>query len=118
MMLSVLEAIDSEPATLFVEYEAVTCDPPGQARRLATFLDQQWPLPAARQPSLAWPGVCKHGLRRNRDGQRHEELMTAPQRSLYQFLRQKVHQPGIPVTDDYPMSPGWRDLVTTEETPR
>jgi hypothetical protein len=56
-------------------------------------------------------GMAVHGRRR-------EELMTAPQRSLYQFLRQKVHQPGIPLTDDYPMPPGWREVVTAEETLR
>ena len=44
--------------------------------------------------------------------------MTAPQRSLYRFLRQKVHQPGMPLTRTYPMPAGWRELVTAEETLR
>jgi hypothetical protein len=48
-------------------------------------------------------GVCVPGLRRNRYGQRQEELMTAPQRSLYRFLRQKMQQPQMPVTDQFPM---------------
>ncbi len=118
MMLLVLEALDGEPATLFVEYEAVTGDPPGQARRLAAFLDQQCASASGEATVASVAGVCEPGLRRNRGGQRHEELMTAPQRSLYQFLRQKVHQPGIPLTDDYPMPPGWRELITAEETLR
>ncbi len=32
LMLSVLEALDGEPATLFAEYEAVTGDPPARPR--------------------------------------------------------------------------------------
>jgi hypothetical protein len=38
--------------------------------------------------------------------------------SLYRFLRQKVQQPQTPVTGDFPMPAGWRELVIGEETPR
>ena len=44
--------------------------------------------------------------------------MTGPQRSLYRFLRQKVQQPGRPVTQDFPMPVGWRELVIGEERSR
>jgi hypothetical protein len=55
-------------------------------------------------------------LRRNRGGQRREDLMTAPQRSLYRFLRQKVQRPQMPVTGDFPLPAGWRERVIGEET--
>ena len=54
MMLPVLHAIDPGPATLFTEYEAVATDPPGQARRLAAFLDRQFAMPAATAPLPEW----------------------------------------------------------------
>jgi hypothetical protein len=56
MMLSVLYAADGGPAMLFAEYEALTADPPGQARRLAVFLDRSARPPAATQPLCGWPG--------------------------------------------------------------
>ena len=55
-------------------------------------------------------------MRRNRGGQRREDLMTAPQRSLYRFLRQKVQRPQMPVTGDFPLPTGWRQRVIGEET--
>jgi hypothetical protein len=116
MMLSVLHAIGTGPATLFAEYEALTADPPAQARRLAAFLDRQCSAGSSEGIVARMTGVCEPGLRRNRSGQRREELMTAPQRSLYQFLRQKVQRPWIPVTGDFPMPEGWRDMVINEET--
>jgi hypothetical protein len=118
MMRSVLHALDAEPATLFTEYEAVTGDPHGQARRLAAFLDQQCAAASGDDTVAKMAAVCEPALRRNRDGRRRDELMTAPQRSLYRFLRQKVHQPQTLVTGDFPMPAGWRELVVGEETPR
>lgn len=88
---------------------------PGQLQpKLRDQLPQPRSRPAARQPSQ--PGRPPPQARRNRDGQRREELMTAPQRGLHQFLRQKVRQPQLPATEDYPMPAGWRDLVSSEET--
>jgi len=116
MMLSVLHAVGAGPTTLFAEYEAVTADPPGQARRLATFLDRQCATASDEGTVARMAEVCLPGLRRNRDGQRREELMTPPQRSLYRFLRQKVQQPQMPVTGDFPMPAGWRERVIREET--
>jgi hypothetical protein len=55
-------------------------------------------------------------LRRNRDGQRQEQLMTAPQRSLYRFLRQKVQRPQIPVTEDFPMPAPLPDPAGVSQT--
>jgi hypothetical protein len=116
MMLSVLHAIGAEPATLFAEYEAVTADPPSQARRLAAFLDRQCATASDEGTVARMAGVCEPGLRRNREGQLREELMTAPQHSLYRFLRQKVQQPDLAVTEDFPMPAGWRERVIGEET--
>ena len=62
--------------------------------------------------------ACEPSFRRNRDGKSREGLMTAPQRSLYRFLQQKVRDPRTPVTDGFSMPAGWRELVTGEETPR
>jgi hypothetical protein len=115
-MLSVLHAIDPGPAVQFAEYEAVTADPPGQARRLAAFLDRQCATASTEGTVARMAGVCVPGLRRNRDGQRREDLMTAPQRSLYRFLRQKVQRPEMPVTGDFPLPAGWRERVIGEET--
>jgi hypothetical protein len=118
MMRSVLYATGAEPATLFAEYEAVIGDPQGQARRLAAFLDRQCCTASGDDTIARMAAACVPALRRNHDGQRREELMTAPQRSLYRFLRWKVQQPQAPLTGDFPMPPHWRDLVTGEETPR
>jgi hypothetical protein len=116
MMLSVLHAMDTEPAKLFIDYEALTGDPVGQARRLAAFLDRTCATASDGGTVARMAGVCVPGLRRNRDGRRREELMSGPQRSLYRFLRQKVQHPGRPVTRDFPMPAGWRELVIGEET--
>lgn len=116
MMLTVLHATGTEPAVLFAEYEAMISDPPGQARRLAGFLDRQCATASTDGTLAAMAAACQPALRRNRDGQHREELMTAPQRALYRFLRQKARQPQLPVTEDYPMPAGWRELVTGEET--
>lgn len=118
MMRSVLHALDGEPATLFAEYEAVTADPQGQARRLAAFLDQECATASGDDTVARMAGVCEPACRRNRDGQRQEDRMTAPQRSLYRYLRRKVQQPGTPLTEDFPMPAGWRELVAGEEAPR
>lgn len=118
MMLSVLRTTETEPAVLFAEYEAMISDPPGQARRLAGFLDRQCATASSDGTLAAMAAACEPALRRNRDGQPREELMTAPQRALYRFLRQKVRHPQLPVTEDYPMAAGWRELVTGEETLR
>lgn len=118
MMLSVLQALDAEPATLFAEYETVTGDPQGQAQRLATFLDRQCATASGNDTVARMAAVCLPSLRRNRDGQRREELMTAPQRSLYRFMQQKVNDPSTPLTDDFPMPAGWREQIISEETPR
>ncbi len=116
MMLSVLHAVFARPAVPFTEYEAVTADPPGQARRLAEFLDRQCATATSEGTVATMAGACVPGLRRNRDGQRREDLMTAPQRSLYRFLRQKVERPQMPLAGDFPMPAGWRELVIGEET--
>jgi hypothetical protein len=116
MVLSVLHTIDPESATLFAEYEAMADDPLGQARRLAVFLDRQCATTSNDGKVANMAGACIPNLRRNRDGQCREELMTRPQRSLYRLLRQKVQQPQMPVTDDYPMPAGWREVVIGEET--
>jgi Sulfotransferase domain len=116
MMRSVLHALDAEPATLFAEYETVTGDPRGQARRLAAFLDRQCATASGAGTTATMAAVCLPSLRCNRDGQRREELMTAPQRSLYRLLRQKVHDPRTPLTGDFPMPAGWREQVVSEET--
>ena len=63
-------------------------------------------------------GLQRDGIHAADFGQAGFEHLLSFQRSLYQFLRQKVHQPGIPLTDDYPMPPGWRELVTAEEALR
>lgn len=115
MMLSILHATETEPAVLFAEYEAMISDPPGQARRIAGFLDRQCATASSDRTLAAMAGACQPALRRNRDGQRREELMTAPQRALYRFLRRKLRQPHLPVTGDYPMPAGWREVVTGEE---
>jgi len=115
MMLSVLHAIDTGPATLFAEYEAVTTDPASQARRLSAFLDRQCATSSGEGTVATMTGVCEPGLRRNRSRQRREDLMTAPQRSLYRFLRQKVQRPRMPMTGDFPMPAGWRELIIGEE---
>ena len=116
MMLSVLHAIEPGQAVLFAEYEAVAADPPGQARRLAAFLDRQFATASGDGTVARMAGVCVPSLRRNRYGQRQEEPMTSPQRSLYRFLRQKVQQPQLPVTEHYPMPADWRGRVIGEET--
>lgn len=117
MMLSVLHTTAAEPAVLFAEYEAMISDPPGQARRIAGFLDRQCATASSDSTLAAMAGACQPALRRNRDGKNREELMTAPQRALYRFLRQKARQVQLPVTENYPMPVGWRELVTGEETP-
>jgi hypothetical protein len=117
MMLSVLHTTDTGPAVLFAEYEAMISDPPGQAQRVAGFLDRQCATASSDRTIAAMAAACEPALRRNRDGQRREELMTTPQRALYRFLRQKARQPQLPLTEDYPMPAGWRELVTSEETP-
>ncbi|HEX4101451.1 MAG TPA: sulfotransferase [Pseudonocardiaceae bacterium] len=109
MMLSVLRAVGTEPATLFAEYEAITSDPQGQARRLAAFLDQHCATATTNDTIATMAEACVPGLRRNRDGQQREELMTAPQHTLYQFLRQKPHQPQSPLTGDCSLPAGWRE---------
>lgn len=116
MMLTVLHATAAEPATLFAEYEAVTGDPQGQARRLAAFLDRQCATATADDTVASMAAVCVPAFRRNRDGNSREELMTASQRSLYRFLQQKVRDSRTPVTDLFPMPAGWRELVVSEET--
>jgi hypothetical protein len=115
MMRSVLRALDAEPATLFTQYETVTGDPRGQARRLAAFLDQQCGAASGHDTIAAMAAVCLPSLRRNRNGQHREELMTAPQRLLYKFLQQKVHDPSTPLAGDFPMPAGWREQVISEE---
>ena len=50
------------------------------------------------------------------DRRRQQELMTGPQLSLYQFLRPKVRQPQMLVTEHYPMPADWRGRVIGEET--
>jgi hypothetical protein len=117
MMLSVLHTTDTGPAVLFAEYEAMISDPPGQAQRVAGFLDRQCATASSDRTIAAMAAACEPALRRNRDGQRREELMTTPQRALDRFLRQKARQPQLPLTEDYPMPAGWRELVTSEETP-
>ena len=117
MMLSVLHTTDTESSVLFAGYEAMISDPPGQTRRLAGFLDRQCATASSDSTLAAMAAACEPALRRNRDGQRREEPMTPPQRALYRFLRQKMRQPRLPVTEDYPMPAGWRGLVTSEETP-
>lgn len=116
MTLSVLRAIGPGPATVFTEYEAVTGDPAAQARRLAAFLDRQCATTSGDDTVARMAGVCMPGLRRNRGGQRQEELMTAPQRSLYRFLRQQAEHFQLPDTDDFPMPAGWREWVIGEES--
>jgi hypothetical protein len=116
MMLSVLHAMEPGQAVLFAEYEAVTADPRGQARRLATFLDQQFAAASDDGTVARMAAVCVPALRRNRNGQHQEEVMTEPQRSLYRFLRQKVQQSQIPVIGQFPMPADWRGRVIGEET--
>jgi hypothetical protein len=118
MMLSVLHGTAAEPATLFAEYEAVTADPQGQARRLAAFLDRQCATASSDHTIATMAAASVPSFRRNRDGKNREVLMTAPQRSLYRFLQQKVRDPATPVTGVFPMPAGWRELVISEETPR
>ena len=115
MMLSVLHATGTEPAVLFTEYEAMISDPAGQARRLAGFLDRQCATASSDSTLAAMAGACEPALRRNRGGQRREDLMTAPQCALYRFLRRKVRVPRLPVTGEYLMPAGWRELATGEE---
>jgi hypothetical protein len=59
--------------------------------------------------------ACDPVLHRNREGNRRRDLMTQAQRSLHDFLRTKVHQPGEPFRERYPMPPSWRDTMITEE---
>lgn len=115
MVLSVLHAIEPGQAVLFAEYEAVTADPPGRARRLAAFLDRHFAAASSDGTVARMAGVCVPGLRRNRYGQRQEELMTEPQRTLYRFLRQKVQQPQAPVTGHFPMPADWRERVSARK---
>jgi hypothetical protein len=117
MMLSVLRAADGAVPVLFVEYEQVTRDPAGQARRLAAFLDEPCGTRASGVVN-AMAAACDPALHRNRDGSRRRYLLTDSQRSLHEFLRTKVHQPGMPFQERYPMTPGWRETVISEEAGR
>jgi hypothetical protein len=114
MMLSVLRATDRAAPALFIEYEQVTSDPAGQARRLAAFLDTQ----CGNRPSAAveaMAAACDPALHRNREGKHRRDLMTEGQRSLHDFLRTKIHQPEAPFRERYPMPPGWHQAVISEE---
>ena len=113
MMLSVLRATAAAPV-LFVEYEQVTTDPTGQARRLANFLDKHH----GTQPTGAidaMAAACDPALHRNRAGSRRGHLMTEAQRSLHEFLRIKVQQPEAPFRPRYNPPSGWREYVIAEE---
>ena len=114
-LLSVLRELDDEPAVLFAEFEAVTEDPSGQAERLAAFLDRHCAAVSGRSVVDAMAASCIPGLRRNRDGRSRADVMTASQRSLCQFLRRKVREPWLPVTAEFSMPEGWRELVVSQE---
>lgn len=118
MMLSVLRELEDEPAVLFAEYEAVTGDPPGQAGRLAAFLDRHCAAASCGSVVDAMAATCVPSYRRNREGLDREDVMTPSQRSLYQFLRRKIRQPRLPFTAEFSMPAGWRELVISQEASR
>jgi len=116
MTLSVLRGVEPRPAKLFVEYERLTDAAREQSTRLASFLDAQCDRASGAEDVRRMAAACDPALRRNRQGSRREDEMTAPQRSLYRFLRSKVEAPDRRFRDEYPMPPDWRTTVIEEES--
>jgi hypothetical protein len=115
MMLLVLNHLDTAQAKLLVEYEQVIEHPHAQASRIASFLDEHTRSRTDETRIAQMAGVVDPTLRRNREGRRRRQLLTASQRSLYRLLRSGPGTPTAALAELYPMPPQWRQLVIAEE---
>jgi hypothetical protein len=118
MILMVLRATEDVASKIFVEYEALVREPVAQARRLAAFLDAHCGGAPSAEPSIRAMAERVHPtLWRHHSDRSLAEIAeaTPAQRRLYAFVRSKVREPGKAFVDEYPMPPGWWEVVRNAE---
>ncbi len=84
--------------------------------RSSTFLDEQCGSKSNEVVTHDMARSCEGALWRNRSGYGTCDIqLTAIQRSLYLFLREKVADATVPFEEVFPMPPRWRTSVVAEE---
>jgi hypothetical protein len=115
-MLNILSFTEGSPRKIFIAYDQLTNDPPGQCTRLSHFLDEQCdrsPNDAQQRIEAMIPQV-ERGQRHHVYGKALAEMeqSTREQRALYNFLRVKIMYPDEAFQkDDFALYPGWREYL-------
>jgi hypothetical protein len=118
MILMVLRATEDVASKIFVQYEAMVQEPVAQARRLAAFLDAHGGGVPSAVPSIqAMAERVNPAWWRHHSDRALSEIAeaTSAQHRLYEFVRNKVREPGKAFVDEYPMPPGWWEFVRNTE---
>ena len=120
MMLSVLENTQDSDSTIFVPYEDLVSKPREQCRRLCDFLSDEYSLERFDDDQLEYvAGAVDQMSWRNRSSAPFADvsIATEAQKSLYDFLLQKVANPNLPFdAAQYPIYPGWREYLANVDT--
>ena len=117
--LLILEHTEGTGDKLFVPYEGLMREPCQQAQRLYTFLNQSCQVKGGDRTRISQmaqavdPGLW-HSRSQRSFSKVHEA--TSEQRALYQFLKRTVVSPLAAFErEQYPMPPGWREVIKHDE---